>query len=144
MLDADQKNPNLPQTPMMKQYFTIKAENPGALVMFRLGDFYEFFGEDAHIASRELDIVLTARDAGREERMPMCGVPHHALEQYLGRLVQKGHRVCVCEQLEDPKAVKGIVKRGVVRIVTPGTAMEAGQDEDSAIETAQAFFAENL
>ena len=118
-------------TPMMKQYFDIKEENPGALVMFRLGDFYEFFGEDAEVASRELDIVLTGRDAGLEERMPMCGVPHHALEQYLGRLVQRGYRVCICEQLEDPKEVKGIVKRGVVRIVTPGTAMEAGQEDES-------------
>ncbi len=120
------------KTPMMKQYFDIKAENPGALVMFRLGDFYEFFGEDAQIAARELDIVLTGRDAGMEERIPMCGVPHHALEQYLSRLVQRGYRVCVCEQLEDPKSVKGIVKRGVVRIVTPGTAMEVGgSDEES-------------
>ena len=119
------------KTPMMKQYFDIKAENPGALVMFRLGDFYEFFGEDAAIASRELDIVLTGRDAGMEERMPMCGVPHHALDQYLARLIQKGYRVCICEQLEDPKSVKGLVKRGVVRVVTPGTAMEAGRDDES-------------
>ncbi len=120
------------KTPMMKQYFDIKAENPGALVMFRLGDFYEFFGEDARIAARELDIVLTGRDAGMEERIPMCGIPHHALEQYLSRLVQRGYRVCVCEQLEDPRSVKGIVKRGVVRIVTPGTAMEVGgSDEES-------------
>ncbi|MDR0468951.1 MAG: DNA mismatch repair protein MutS, partial [Peptococcaceae bacterium] len=119
------------KTPMMKQYFDIKAENPGALVMFRLGDFYEFFGEDAQIASKELDIVLTGRDAGMEERMPMCGVPHHALEQYLGRLIQKGYRVCICEQLEDPRSVKGLVKRGVIRVVTPGTAMEAGQEEES-------------
>ena len=124
------------KTPMMKQYFDVKAENPGALVMFRLGDFYEFFGEDAKVASRELDIVLTGRDAGTEERMPMCGVPHHALEQYLGRLVQKGYRVCICEQLEDPKAVKGLVKRGVVRVVTPGTAMEIGAEEESVFISA--------
>ena len=121
------------KTPMMKQYFDIKAENPGALVMFRLGDFYEFFGEDAHTASRELDIVLTGRDAGMEERMPMCGVPHHALDQYLSRLVQKGYRVCVCEQLEDPKTVKGLVKRGVIRVVTPGTAMEFNGEEETVL-----------
>ncbi|MCL1848475.1 MAG: DNA mismatch repair protein MutS [Clostridiales bacterium] len=119
------------KTPMMKQYYEIKAENPGALVMFRLGDFYEFFGEDAHIASKELDIVLTGRDAGGQERMPMCGIPHHALDQYLARLVQNGHRICICEQLEDPKTVKGLVKRGVVRIVTPGTAMEVSGEEES-------------
>lgn len=114
------------KTPMMKQYMAVKEENPGALVMFRLGDFYELFGEDAVTASRELDIVLTGRAAGTEERVPMCGVPHHAVDQYLSRLVQKGYRVCVCEQLEDPRQAKGLVKRGVVRIVTPGTAMEVG------------------
>ena len=120
------------KTPMMKQYMAIKQENPGALVMFRLGDFYELFGEDAVTASRELDIVLTGRAAGTEERMPMCGVPHHAVEQYLSRLVQKGYRVCVCEQLEDPRQAKGLVKRGVVRIVTPGTAMEIGPELEGA------------
>ena len=120
------------KTPMMKQYLAVKEDNPGALVMFRLGDFYEFFGEDAEIASRELDIVLTGRAAGTEERMPMCGVPHHALEQYLSRLVQKGYKVCICEQLEDPRLVKGLVKRGVVRIVTPGTAMEVGPAQEGS------------
>ena len=118
-------------TPMMKQYFAIKAENPGALIMFRLGDFYEFFGEDAKIASAELDIVLTGRDAGSEERMPMCGVPHHALDQYLSRLIAKGHKVCVCDQLEDPRLAKGIVKRGVTRVVTPGTAMDTQVRDES-------------
>lgn len=119
-------------SPMMKQYMKIKAENPGTLVMFRLGDFYEFFGEDAQIASRELDIVLTGRAAGIEERMPMCGIPHHALEQYLARLVQKGYKIAICEQLEDPKKVKGLVKRDVVRIVTPGTAMEVAAEKQTA------------
>jgi DNA mismatch repair ATPase MutS len=118
-------------TPMMKQYFNIKAENPGALIMFRLGDFYEYFGEDAQTAARELDIVLTGRDAGLNERMPMCGVPFHAIDQYLGRLIQKGYKVCVCEQLEDPKLVKGLVKRGVIRVVTPGTAMDTQERDES-------------
>jgi len=119
-------------SPMMKQYMKVKEDLPGTLVMFRLGDFYEFFGEDAEIASKELDIVLTGRNAGIEERMPMCGIPHHAVEQYLARLVQKGYRVAICEQMEDPKKAKGIVKREVVRIVTPGTAMEVAPVKQSA------------
>ncbi len=131
-LSDEEKQRFIPQTPMMKQYMEIKAENPGTLVMIRLGDFYEFFGEDAQTAARELDIVLTGRAAGMEERMPMCGIPHHALEQYLARLVQKGYRVAICEQLEDPKLAKGLVKRGIVRIVTPGTAMEIASEETAS------------
>lgn len=133
IVSEEEKQVFNPQTPMMKQYMQIKAENPGTLVMFRLGDFYEFFGEDAQTAARELDIVLTGRAAGMEERMPMCGIPFHALEQYLARLVQKGYRVAICEQLEDPRTVKGLVKRGIVRIVTPGTAMEIAAEEPSSI-----------
>jgi DNA mismatch repair protein MutS len=132
IVSEEEKQVFNPQTPMMKQYMQIKAENPGTLVMFRLGDFYEFFGEDAQTAARELDIVLTGRAAGMEERMPMCGIPFHALEQYLARLVQKGYRVAICEQLEDPRTVKGLVKRGIVRIVTPGTAMEIASEEPSS------------
>lgn len=132
IISKEEKQAFNPQTPMMKQYMQIKAENPGTLVMFRLGDFYEFFGEDAQTAARELDIVLTGRAAGMEERMPMCGIPFHALEQYLAKLVQKGYRVAICEQLEDPRTVKGLVKRGIVRIVTPGTAMEIAAEEPSS------------
>ncbi|MBQ7047568.1 MAG: DNA mismatch repair protein MutS, partial [Clostridia bacterium] len=111
-------------SPMMKQYKQIKAENPDCLLMFRLGDFYELFFEDAKTASRELELVLTGRDCGEKERAPMCGVPYHAVEGYLSKLISKGYRVAICEQLEDPATVKGIVKRDVVRIVSPGTVTE--------------------
>jgi DNA mismatch repair protein MutS len=111
-------------TPMMEQYMSIKAEVPDALLFFRLGDFYELFFDDALLASRELEITLTGRDAGTEERAPMCGVPYHAAEQYITRLIQKGYKVAICEQVEDPAAAKGVVRREIVRIVTPGTVME--------------------
>lgn len=108
-------------TPMMQQYMEIKEQQQDAILLYRLGDFYEMFFEDAVLAAKELDLVLTGRDCGLEERAPMCGVPHHAVDSYIGRLVEKGHKVAVCEQLEDPKAVKGLVKRGITRIVTAGT-----------------------
>ena len=106
---------------MMKQYMEVKEKNPDSILFFRLGDFYEMFFEDALIASRELEITLTQRGAGFEAKAPMCGVPHHVAETYIGRLVEKGYKVAVCEQLEDPSEANGIVKRGVVRVVTPGT-----------------------
>lgn len=108
-------------SPMMKQYLRVKEENPDCIVMFRLGDFYEMFFEDAVTASDVLDIVLTGRDCGEEERAPMCGVPYHAADSYIYRLIKAGYRVAVCEQMEDPKSVKGIVRREVVRVITPGT-----------------------
>ena len=108
-------------TPMMQQYFEIKNQYKDCILFYRLGDFYEMFFEDALTASKELEITLTGRDCGQEERAPMCGVPYHAVEGYLNRLVQKGYKVAICEQVEDPKLAKGIVKREVVRIVTPGT-----------------------
>ncbi len=111
-------------TPMMQQYMQIKKECPGAILMFRLGDFYEMFFEDALIASKDLEITLTGRDCGQEERAPMCGVPFHAADTYIARLVAKGHKVAICEQMEDPRAVKGIVKRDIIRIVTPGTILD--------------------
>lgn len=111
-------------SPMIQQYLDVKSQNPDALLMFRLGDFYELFFEDAKIASRELQITLTGREGGVEERIPMAGVPHHAIEGYLGRLVQKGYKVAICEQMEDPALSKGIVRRELIRIVTPGTAIE--------------------
>lgn len=111
-------------TPMMQQFMQIKEENKDAILMYRLGDFYEMFFEDAEVASRELGLVLTGRDCGMEERAPMCGVPYHALQSYAGQLVSKGYRVAVCEQLEDPKATKGLVKRGITRLITPGTIVE--------------------
>ena len=108
-------------TPMIKQYLQIKEQHPDAILFFRLGDFYEMFFEDAHCASRELEITLTGREGGQEKRIPMCGVPYHAADGYIARLVEKGFKVAICEQVEDPKAVKGIVRREVVRVVTPGT-----------------------
>ncbi|MBO7217134.1 MAG: DNA mismatch repair protein MutS, partial [Clostridia bacterium] len=111
-------------SPMMRQYMQIKSENPDSLLFFRLGDFYEMFFDDAKIASAELDLTLTGRDCGQEERAPMCGVPYHSCESYIAKLVQKGYRVAICEQTEDPAQAKGIVKREIVRIITPGTAVE--------------------
>ncbi len=111
-------------SPMMKQYLQLKQENPDTLLFFRLGDFYEMFFEDAKIASRELDLTLTGRDCGLEERAPMCGVPFHSYENYLARLVAKGYKVAICEQMEDPATAKGLVKRDIIRVVTPGTILE--------------------
>ena len=114
-------------SPMMRQYHDIKRKHPGMLLFFRLGDFYEMFFEDAILASRELEITLTSRNRDRTgDPIPMCGVPHHAVNNYLARLVRKGHKVALCEQTEDPRQVKGIVRREVTRIVTPGTTIEEG------------------
>ncbi|SFL84622.1 DNA mismatch repair protein MutS [Paenibacillus sp. 1_12] len=112
-------------TPMIEQYLAIKAEVLDAFLFFRLGDFYEMFFEDAILASRELEITLTGREGGAEERIPMCGIPHHAADNYIARLIEKGYKVAICEQVEDPSQAKGVVRREVVRIVTPGTVMDA-------------------
>lgn len=112
-------------TPMMQKYMETKAEYPDCILFYRLGDFYEMFFDDAVTASRELEITLTGKSCGQEERAPMCGVPYHAVEGYLTRLVSKGYKVAICEQVEDPKQAKGLVKREVVRIVTPGTILDA-------------------
>ena len=111
-------------TPMMQQYLKIKADQKDAFLFFRLGDFYEMFFEDALAASKELEITLTSRDGGGEGRIPMCGVPYHSAENYIKQLVEKGYKVAICEQVEDPKATKGVVKREVVQLITPGTVME--------------------
>ncbi len=111
-------------TPMMEQYFEIKKKYKHCLLFFRLGDFYEMFFEDAMIASKELEITLTGKDWGQEERAPMCGVPFHSADGYISRLIEKGYKVAICEQVEDPKQAKGIVKREVVRVVTPGTVLD--------------------
>ncbi|TVX99658.1 DNA mismatch repair protein MutS [Paenibacillus cremeus] len=112
-------------TPMIEQYLAIKAEVQDAFLFFRLGDFYEMFFDDAVLAARELEITLTGREGGMDERIPMCGVPHHSAENYVARLVEKGYKVAICEQVEDPSEAKGVVRREVVRIVTPGTVMDA-------------------
>ena len=112
-------------TPMMRQYLKIKDENPDIVIFFRLGDFYEAFFEDAIMVSKELEIALTGRNAGLEERVPMCGVPHHAINIYADKLVEKGYRVGICEQLEDPKEATGIVERGLTQIISKGTKMDS-------------------
>lgn len=111
-------------SPMMQQYFRIKESHRDHLLFFRLGDFYEMFYEDAVTASRELGLTLTGRDCGQEERAPMCGVPHHSCEGYIAKLIKKGYKVAICEQMEDPATAKGVVSREVVRVITPGTLME--------------------
>jgi len=111
-------------TPMMQQYLEIKKQVPDAILFFRLGDFYEMFFEDAKLASKELEITLTGRDAGEPERVPMCGVPFHSADNYISKLIDKGYKVAICEQVEDPRAAKGIVKREVVRVITPGTVID--------------------
>jgi DNA mismatch repair protein MutS len=119
-------------TPMMQQYLAVKEQAKDAILFFRLGDFYEMFFDDALEASRELEITLTGRDGGTEERIPMCGVPYHSAESYIARLVEKGYKVAICEQVEDPAAAKGVVRREIVRIVTPGTVMDSRTLEGGA------------
>jgi len=118
---------------MLKQYIEIKERNPDSILFFRLGDFYEMFGDDARTASRELDLVLTTRDKAEDpnDRTPMCGVPYHAYEAYVARLIAKGYKVAICEQMEDPATAKGLVDRDVVRVVTPGTLMESSMLDES-------------
>ncbi len=111
-------------TPMMQQYLDQKKLWPDCLLFFRLGDFYEMFFDDAVTAARELELTLTGRDCGQTERAPMCGVPYHAVETYINRLVSRGYKVAVCEQVEDPALAKGIVRREVIRVITPGTVLE--------------------
>src|SRR5713101_5530401 len=111
-------------TPMVRQYRELKQEHPGTLLFFRLGDFYELFFEDAVIGARELQITLTARHKERGDPIPMCGVPHHSAPNYIAKLVRKGYRVAICEQTEDPSKAKKLVRREVVRVVTPGTPID--------------------
>ncbi|MBQ3265008.1 MAG: DNA mismatch repair protein MutS [Ruminococcus sp.] len=118
-------------SPMMKQYFEIKEANKDSILFFRLGDFYEMFYDDAKLASKELELTLTGRDCGQEERAPMCGVPFHSAESYIARLVSKGYKVAICEQTEDPKAAKGLVRRDIIRVITPGTVMESSMLDES-------------
>ena len=112
-------NPQI--SPMMRQYLEVKRQHMDKLLMYRLGDFYEMFFDDAVTASRELELTLTGRECGLAERAPMCGVPYHAVDSYISRLVEKGYKVVICEQMEDPALAKGLVKRDIVRIITPGT-----------------------
>ncbi len=119
-------------SPMMEQYFAIKKKHQDQILFFRLGDFYEMFFEDAKLASKELELTLTGRDCGQEERAPMCGIPYHSCEAYIQRLIKKGYKVAICEQMEDPALAKGLVKREVIRVITPGTIIETSMlDEGS-------------
>ncbi|VVB91949.1 DNA mismatch repair protein MutS [uncultured archaeon] len=120
-------------TPAMRQYYEAKEKHKDALIFFRMGDFYESFGEDAKVIAKELDITLTTRGRDKEgEDMPLAGIPYHAVDSYLPRLIKKGYKVAICEQLEDPKQAKGIVKRGVIRVITPGTAIDSSLVSDQS------------
>ncbi len=131
-------------TPMMKQYFDIKNQYNDYILMYRLGDFYEMFFDDAKLASKELDLTLTGRDCGQEERAPMCGVPYHSAESYIGRLIAKGYKVAICEQTEDPAKAKGLVRREVVRIITPGTVMESSMLDERRNNFIGAVYSDSL
>ena len=117
-------------SPMMQHYLQTKKEYPGCILFYRLGDFYEMFFDDAEIVSRELELTLTGKSCGLPERAPMCGVPFHALDSYLTRLVEKGYKAAICDQVEDPRTAKGMVKREVTRIVTPGTNLDMDSLEE--------------
>ena len=119
-------------SPLMQQYQTIKAQYKDAIVFFRVGDFYEMFFDDAKTASKELELTLTGKDCGMEERAPMCGVPFHSYETYAARLISKGYKVAICEQTEDPSKTKKLVKRDVIRVITPGTVMEQSMLEEGS------------
>ncbi|MEE0326227.1 MAG: DNA mismatch repair protein MutS, partial [Butyricicoccus sp.] len=128
-------------TPMMRQYFEIKNQNKDGILLYRLGDFYEMFYDDAKIASKELDLVLTGKNCGQEERAPMCGIPFHSCESYIAKLVKNGHKVFICEQTEDPKKAKGLVRREIIRTITPGTVIEASMlQEDCNNYIASVYF----
>ena len=130
-------------TPMMEQYFEIKNKYKDCILFYRLGDFYEMFYDDALVASKELEITLTGKNCGQEERAPMCGVPFHSCEPYISKLVERGYRVAICEQVEDPKAAKGIVKRDVIRVVTPGTNTLSQSLDESRNNYIMSVFCEN-
>src|SRR5258706_6331825 len=115
---------NEQSTPLMRQYAAVKKEHPNALVFFRLGDFYEMFFEDAIVGARELQITLTSRNKEKGDKIPMCGIPYHAAEGYIAKLIRKGFKVALCEQMEDPRQTKTLVRREVTRGITPGTAAE--------------------
>lgn len=123
-------------TPMMRQYVELKEKYNDCILLFRLGDFYEMFFDDAKLVSQELELVLTGKDCGLTERAPMCGIPYHAVDGYIVKLIDKGHKVAICEQVEDPATAKGLVERDVVRIITPGTVIEErmlNEDQNSYI-----------
>ena len=117
-------------SPMMQQYLEIKRQHPNEILFYRIGDFYEMFFEDAVTASRELELTLTGKACGLDERAPMCGVPFHSYEIYAARLISKGYKVAICEQMENPATAKGLVKRDIIRVITPGTVIESSMLAD--------------
>ena len=123
-------------SPMMQHYISTKEQHQDAILFYRLGDFYEMFFEDAEIVSRELELTLTGKDCGLEERAPMCGIPYHAANSYIAKLISNGHKVAICEQVSDPKSSKGLVQREVVQIITPGTII----DNESLISNKNNYF----
>ena len=130
-------------TPMMRQYFEVKDRYKDCIMFFRLGDFYEMFFEDAIVASKTLEIALTGRECGMSERAPMCGIPFHSSQNYISKLVENGYKVAICEQVEDVNASKGIVKRDVVRVITPGTVLEGSLLENKKNNYLLAMYTEN-
>src|SRR5262245_10894366 len=135
--------PDSSDTPLMRQYLEVKDRHPDCIVFFRLGDFYEMFFDDAVVVARALDLTLTSRDKNKENPIPMCGVPHHASAYYLGKLIALGFKVAICEQVEDPKVAKGIVKREVVRVVTPGIVLDEEQLDPKVAHYLAAVFQAN-
>lgn len=119
-------------SPLMQQYLSVKEKYKDTIVFFRVGDFYEMFFDDAKLASKELELTLTGKECGLKERAPMCGVPFHSAETYIGRLVNKGFKVAICEQTEEPSKTKKLVNRDVIRVVTPGTVMESSMLDESS------------
>lgn len=120
-------------TPMMKQYLELRDKYKDCILFYRLGDFYELFYDQAELCSRELELTLTGKDCGQEQRAPMCGIPFHAINTYIPKMVEKGYKVAICEQVEDPKNAKGLVKRDVVKIITPGTITDSTMLDEKRI-----------
>ena len=133
-------------SPMMQRYLETKEQYKDCILFYRLGDFYEMFFDDAVTASRELELTLTGKDCGQEERAPMCGIPYHAAESYIAKLVQNGHKVAICEQLEDPRYTKGMVKRGIVDVISKGTIADNDllNDKDSSYIASILFFSDSI
>jgi DNA mismatch repair protein MutS len=128
---------------MMQQYFQIKEQYKDTILFFRLGDFYEMFFEDAILASKELEITLTGKDCGLEERAPMCGVPYHSVDSYIAKMIEKGHKVAICEQTQDPSEAKGLVERQVIRIISPGTVIESSMLDEKTNNYLLSLFKDN-
>ena len=131
------------ESPLRQQYLRIKHQYPGTVILFRLGDFYETLDEDARIAAKELEIVLTSRDMGKGQKVPMAGIPYHAVDNYLARLINRGYKVAICEQTTKPGDIKGLVRRDVIRVVTPGTVVEPNLLESKSNNYLAALIVEN-